>query len=270
MGGWFKCADPDDANKFLLIRDGDIVFYENVNGSPTPVTPITQISLHNVTSGGSVTPSARYAETPEVFVQPRSIRTFDIDASAMDQTIEIDSPTVTALSNEGQYKISVSGGLTASSGYTAVAPLETYRTNDDDENPTWAVPVAGITAATVYGYAMGFFQVSGSSSSTFYAASYTFRAGIGGYQSGADYWGTSATGSCSGSTRVQVAASVSGSAGNYLHIAASFSKGSAISSPSGYYRGYGSPTLRLFGARCKGGGEADDGSPAFTAVVVGR
>ena len=34
-----KCVDQDDPNKFVLIRDGEIVFYENINGVPTPVTP---------------------------------------------------------------------------------------------------------------------------------------------------------------------------------------------------------------------------------------
>ena len=75
MGGFLKCVDPDDPNKFLLIRDGEIVFYENINGVPTPVTPMTQIGLYDAAGGESFTPNERYKEAPEVFVQPRSIRT---------------------------------------------------------------------------------------------------------------------------------------------------------------------------------------------------
>lgn len=271
MSSFFKCVDPDDPNKFVLISEGDIIFYENINGSPTPVTSITQANLYDLEAGSTITLDERYLEAPEVFVQPRNIRTFDINASGIDQSIEIDEPVVTALaSGDGKYQVSVSGGLKGSSaGYTAVAPLEIYRTNSDDENPTWAVPVSGITGATVYAYASGYFKNYGSSYSTFYGINYTFRVGIGVYQSGPDYWGTATTGSYSGASRVQVIASASGNAGNYLHISGSLSAGSTIS-VSGYHIDRDMPRFWLLGARCIGGGSAVENLAYFTAVVVGR
>lgn len=267
MSEFLKCADPDDPNKFVLIQDGEIVFYENINGVPTPVTSLTQIGLYDVTAGESFTPSERYKETPEVFVQPRTIRTVDVNALGIDQSIEIDSPTVTSLGS-GKYQISVSGGLKGSAaGYTAVAPLEIYRTNSDDVNPTWAVPVSGITEATVCGYVMNFFAQS--YMSNLYGISYTVRAGIGQYQSGPDYWGTAATGSHRKTGYTQVSASVSGNAGNYLHIAANLaSDGSVVASSSNNVDM--APRFMLLGARCHGGGDAVTNSAVFTAVVVGR
>lgn len=269
MSAFLKCVDPDDPNKFVLIREGDIVFYENINGTPTPVTSITQANLYDLETGSTITLDERYLSAPEVFVQPRNIRTFDINAAGIDQSIEIDSPTVTSLGS-GKYQISVSGGLRgADLGYTAVAPLEIYRTNGDDANPTWAVPVSGITEATVYGYVSGYFKVFGSQYSSFYGLNYTFRVGIGVYQSGPDYWGTAATGSYSGAGRQQVVASVSGAAGNYLHIAGNLTQGASISI-SGYQIDRDVPRLTLLGARCKGGGDAVTNNAVFTAVVVGR
>ena len=269
MSEFLKCVDPDDSNKFVLIREGDIVFYENIGGTPTPVTSITQIGLYDVAAGGSVTPNERYKEAPEVFVQPRNIRTVDVNALGIDQTIEIDSPVVTNLGS-GKYQISVSGGLKGSAaGYTAVAPLEIYRTNSDDANPTWAVPVSGITEATVYGYVSGYFKVYGTQSSSFYGLNYTFRAGIGVYQNGPDYWGTAATGSYNGAGRQQVIASVSGAAGNYLHIAGNLSQGASIS-VSGFQVDRYTPLIKLLGTRCKSGGNVISGDAVFTAAVVGR
>ena len=106
MGGFLKCVDPDDPNKFLLIRDGEIVFYENINGVPTPVTPMTQIGLYDAAGGESFTPNERYKEAPEVFVQPRSIRTVEINGAGIDQMIEIDAPEITGLS-AGKYQINI-------------------------------------------------------------------------------------------------------------------------------------------------------------------
>lgn len=269
MSEFLKCADPDDPNKFVLIQDGEIVFYENINGVPTPVTSLTQIGLYDVTAGESFTPSERYKEAPEVFTQPRTIRTVDVNALGIDQSIEIDSPTVTSL-DAGKYQIQISGGLKGSAaGYTAVAPQEIYRTNSDDANPTWAVPVSGITEATVYGYVSGYFKVYTTEYSSFYGLNYTFRVGIGVYQSGPDYWGTASSGSYNGAGRQQVVASVSGNAGNYLHIAGNLSRGSGIS-VSGYQIDRDVPRLTLLGARCKGGGSAVTNNAVFTAVVVGR
>ena len=269
MGGFLKCVDPDDPNKFLLIRDGEIVFYENINGVPTPVTPMTQIGLYDAAGGESFTPNERYKEAPEVFVQPRSIRTFEINGAGIDQMIEIDAPEITDLS-AGKYQINISGGLKGSSaGYTAVAPLGIYRTNSDESNPAWAVPVSGITEATVYGYVSGYFKIYGTEYSSFYGLNYTFRVGIGEYQSGPDYWGTAATGSYNGAGRQQVIASVSGAAGNYLHIAGNLTRGAGIS-VSGYQIDRAVPRLSLLGARCRGGGSSMFGDAIFTAVVVGR
>ena len=269
MSEFLKCVDPDDPNKFVLIQDGDIIFYENINGTPTPITSITQVGLYDVTAGENFTPEGRYKETPEVFIHPRTIRTIDVNALGIDQNIEIDSPTVTSL-DAGKYQIQITGGLKGSAaGYTAVAPLEIYRTNSDDANPTWAVPVSGITEATVYGYVSGYFKIFGTEYSSFYGLNYTFRVGIGVYQSGPDYWGTAATGSYNGAGRQQVIASVSGDEGNYLHIAGNLSRGSGIS-VSGYQIDRDVPRLTLLGARCKGGGDAVTSDAVFTAVVVGR
>lgn len=265
MGGFLKCVDPDDQNKFLLIRNGEIVFYENVGGVPTPVTPMTQIGLYEAAAGQSFTPNERYKEAPEVFVQPRSIRTVDVNALAIDQNIEINSPTVTSFGS-GKYQISVSGGLKGSAaGYTAVAPLEIYRTNSDDANPTWSVPVSGVTEAVVYAYIMNFFRNSHYDG---YGINYTLRAGIGVYQAGPDYWGATVSGNHRKIGYTQISASVSGNAGNYLHIA-----GTIASDGSVFQSGEPvdiEPRLMLLGARCKGGGSSISGSSAFTAVVVGR
>ncbi len=270
MGGFLKCVDSDDPNKFLLIRDGEIVFYENINGEPTPVTPMTQIGLYEAAEGQSFTPNERYKEAPEVFIRPRSIRTVDVNALGIDQAIEIDAPVVTS-QGAGRYQITISGGLKGSgAGYTAVAPLEIYRTNSDDANPTWAVPVSGITEATVYGYVSGRFAVRGADYSSFYGINYTFRVGIGKYRSGPDYWGTAAAGNYRSVSALRVSASVSGSAGNYLHIAASLaSDGSSLSNVSGHDID-SSPSFRLLGARCRGGGDIEAGGATFAAVVVGR
>lgn len=262
MGGFLKCVDQDDPNKFLLIRDGEIVFYENINGAPTPVTPMTQIGLYDVTAGNSLTPNERYKEAPEIFVQPRSIRTADVNALGIDQAIEIDSPTIANLGS-GKYQISVSGGLkSAAGGYTAVAPLEIYRASGDDENPTWAVPVSGITAATVYGYLRGLF-------SNTYGITYTLRVGIGAYQSGPDYWGTASSGTYNGTGYTLITASVSGSAGNYLHISANLSSSGTTVVSFGSRFSY-APTFSLLGARCTGGGSVIEGNATFSVVVVGR
>lgn len=267
MSEFLKCVDPDDPNKFVLIQDGEIVFYENINSAPTPVTSLTQIGLYDVTAGESFTPSERYKEAPEVFVQPRSIRTVDVNALGIDQSIEIYNLTTTSLGS-GRYQISVSGGLKGSAaGYTAVAPLEIYRTNSDDANPTWAVPVSGITEAMVYGYVMNLFAEA--YGATLYGISYTFRVGIGQYQSGPDYWGASVTGSHRKVGYTQVSASVSGAAGNYLHIAANLaSDGSVVASNSNNVDM--APRFMLLGARCKGGGSAETSNAVFTTVVVGR
>lgn len=265
MSGYLKCTDPDDPNKFVLIREGDIVFYENIGGTPTPVTSITQIGLYDVMAGESFTPFERYKEAPEVFIQPRSIRTVDVNALAIDQNIEINSPTVTSLGS-GKYQISVSGGLKGSAaGYTAVAPLEIYRTNSDDANPTWAVPVSGVTEAVVYAYIMNYYRAS---HSLCYGINYTLRAGIGEYSSGPDYWGTLISGNHRQTGYTQISASVNGDKGNYLHIT-----GSIASDGSSFLNSEAidiEPRLMLLGARCKGGGSGTSDPPSFTSVVVGR
>lgn len=265
MGGFLKCVDPDDQNKFLLIRTGEIVFYENVGGVPTPVTPMTQIGLYEAAEGQSLIPNERYKEAPEVFVQPRSIRTVDVNALGIDQSIEIDAPVVTS-QGAGKYQISISGGLKgADSGYTAVAPLEIYRTNTDNNNPTWAVPVNGITEAVVYAYVMNCFRNSHYDG---YGINYTLRAGIGVYQAGPDYWGAMVSGNHRKIGYTQISASVSGNAGNYLHITGAiasdglvFQSGETVDIE---------PRLMLLGVRCRGGGSSISGSPSFAAVVVGR
>ena len=266
VGGFLKCVDQDDPNKFLLIRDGEIVFYENINGAPTPVTPMTQIGLYEAAAGQSFTPNERYKEAPEVFVQPRSIRTVDVNALGIDQSIEIDAPAVTS-QGAGKYRITISGGLKGSgAGYTAVAPLEIYRTNGDDSNPTWAVPVSGITEATVYAYVMNHFRASHYLHG--YGINYTLRIGIGVSQIGPDYWGETVFGNHKKIGYTQISASVSGNAGNYLHITG------AIASDGVIFINREEvdlvPRLMLLGARCRGGGAANAGTPVFAAIVAGR
>lgn len=273
MGGFLKCVDPDDQNKFLLIRNGEIVFYENVGGVPTPVTPMTQIGLYEAAEGQSLIPNERYKEAPEVFVQPRSIRTVDVNALGIDQSIEIDAPVVTS-QGAGKYQISISGGLKGSgAGYTAVAPLEIYRTNGDDANPTWAVPVSGITEATVYGTVCGGIKARPNPNDYIhlYGINYTLRIGIGVYQAGPDYWGTAVSGNHRQTGATQVIASVNGAVGNYLHIAANLASDGAILNINGYSVDMDRACFALLGARCKGGGGSEiSGSPVFAAVVVGR
>ena len=253
----------------MLIREGDITFFEDVNGMPTPITAITQVGLYDIESNENVIPNERYKETPEVFVQPRSIKTFEISGIDVDQSIEINTPTITPLS-AGKYQISVSGGLkTAAGGYTAVAPLEIYRTNSDDSNPTWAVPVKGITSATVYGYVSGRIKVYQSGNTSFYGINYSVRTGIGTYQNSANYWGTVVSGNHRQTGRTQVIASVSGAVGNYLHIAATLASDGSSMSISGNEIDR-EPSFKLLGARCSGGGAAVSGNAVFTAVVVGR
>ena len=269
MGGFLKCADPDDANKFVLVRDGDIVFYENINGAPTPVTSITQVNSYNLESGVAFTPPERYRSAPDVYVMPRQIRTFNAGAVSMDQELDIETPIVAAGAASGQYTVTINGGLKCGgTGYAAVAPMGVYRSNEDNMNPTWAVPVSGVKEAVVYARVSGFCT----SSPYGYGLHYIFRAGIGEYQAGPDYWGTNVTGDFADLSTHIISCSVSGNAGNYLHIAANLSSnGTHVTSRELLdMHEDNAPVMWILGARCRGGDDLISDGTVFTAVIVGR
>lgn len=276
MSEFLKCVDPDAPNKFVLIRDGDIVFYEDINGNPTPVTSITQVNSYNVESGTAFTLPERYRVAPDVYVMPQQIRTFDAGGVFMDQELDIANPSITAGAASGQYAITITGGLKSSgSSYMAVAPTGAYRSNEENGNPTWAVPVAGIKEAVVYARISGYWATIRSSSSQSaygYGMHYTFRAGIGEYQAGPDYWGANVTGDFTDTSTHIISCSVSGNAGNYLHIAANLSSNSTHVTSAELLDLYedDAPVMWLLGARCRGGGDWISDNTVFTAVCVGR
>ena len=113
MSGYLKCTDPDNPNKYILLTEGDIRFYEDVGGVPTPAAALTQINIYDIASGGSLTPGQRYTgdpEPPQVYLEPKRLRTFDYGGLAMDQRIEIDAPTVVHSPSTGKCQITVNGG----------------------------------------------------------------------------------------------------------------------------------------------------------------
>lgn len=271
MSGYMKCTDPDNPNKYILLTEGDIRFYEDVGGVPTPAAALTQINIYDITSGGSLTPGQRYTgdpEPPQVYLEPKRLRTFDYGGLAMDQRIEIDAPTVVHSPSTGKCQITVNGGLRAAAGSAvAVAPLSAYRTNTDELNPAWVVPVSGISGATVYGIVSNWFWTSGTYDN--YGIRYTLNAGIGATSAGADYWGAAGSGSFSDGATHFVQASVSGTSGNYLYISANIAS-NGVRFRSGGEQFDPDPRIDMLGARCLAGSRILSNNDVFSAVIVGR
>lgn len=270
MSGYLKCTDPDNPNKYILLTEGDIRFYEDVGGVPTPAAALTQINIYDIASGGSLTPGQRYTgdpEPPQVYLEPKRLRTFDYGGLAMDQRIEIDAPTVVHSPSTGKCQITVNGGLRAAAGSAvAVAPLSAYRTNTDELNPAWVVPVSGISGATVYGFITNWIA---SGDYNKYGIRYTLNVGIGATSAGADYWGASASGSFSDGATHPIQASVSGTSGNYLHISATVASNGALFSSDGETFDC-NQLIVLLGARCVAGSRILSSNDMFSAVIVGR
>lgn len=271
MSGYLKCTDPNDPNKYILLSEGDISFYENIGGVPTLTTALTQINIYDIASGGSLIPGQRYRGTPDppqVYIEPKKLRTFDYGGISMDQQIEIGDPTVSHSAATGKCQVSVSGGLrSVAGGVVAVAPLSGYRTNSDDDNPTWMVPVSGIAAATVYGYITNW--MPGGDDVSKYGISYSFSAGIGSTSAGADYWGAGASGSFSDGATHLIQTSVSGTAGNYLYIRGTIASNGALFSAAG--EAFDAvQRIKLVGAHCVAGNKILSSDDVYSAVIVGR
>lgn len=267
--GYMKCTDPVNPNKYILLTEGDIKFYEDISGSPTLAAALTQINIYDIAAGGSVTSEQRYRgdpDPPQVYVEPKRLRTFDYGGISIDQRIEIDDPAVIHSASTGKCQITVSGGLRAAQGSAvAVAPLSGYRTNTNDLSPTWAVPVSGIVQASVYGYVTNWFSDGDVKK---YGISYSLNVGIG-TSAGANYWGAGASGSFSDGATHAVQATVSGASGDYLHISASIASNGVLFSSSGE-KFDSDPRLVLLGARCVAGNKILSDNDIFSAVVVGR
>lgn len=269
--GYMKCTDPNNPNKYILLTEGDIKFYEDISGSPTLAAALTQINIYDITAGGSITSEQRYRgdpDPPQVYVEPKRLRTFDYGGISMDQRIEINDPSVVHSPSTGKCQITVSGGLRAAQGSAmAVAPLSGYRTNTDDENPTWAVPASGLSAATVYGCITNWFVIHNDANN--YGVSYSLNVGIG-TSAGANYWGAGASGSFSDGQTHFVQASVSGAVGDYLHIAGHIASNGVAFSSGGGERFDVVPKMSMLGVRCVAGNKILSDNDIFSAVVVGR
>lgn len=271
--GYMKCTDPDNPNKYILLTEGDIKFYEDISGSPTLAAALTQINIYDIAAGGSITSEQRYRgdpDPPQVYVEPKRLRTFDYGGISMDQRIEINDPSVVHSPSTGKCQITVSGGLRAAQGtIVAAAPLAAYRTNTGDTSPAWKIPVSGVVEATAYGYVTNWYSDENSSeTSNKYGLTYSLNIGIG-TSAGANYWGAGASGSFSDGATHAVQAAVSGASGDYIHISASLSSNGALFSSAGEGYDFG-PCFALLGVRCVAGNKILSDNDIFSAVVVGR
>lgn len=125
MSEFLKCAAEGTPNDCVVITDGDIRFYDDVNGEPKLSTAITQLGLYGVAHGETVVTNERFVTkygSPQVFVAPNSLQTFAIEGIELNQGIYIESPNVT-VDDAGRASFDISGGLIGSSRNDSGAAL---------------------------------------------------------------------------------------------------------------------------------------------------
>lgn len=113
MTEFLKCAADGAPNDCVVITDGDIRFYDEVNGEPKLSTAITQLGLYSVENGGTVVTNERFVTRygmPQVFLAPSSLKTFAIEGVELDQGVYIESPSVT-VDDAGRASFGAKGGL---------------------------------------------------------------------------------------------------------------------------------------------------------------
>ncbi|EXG78370.1 hypothetical protein [Cloacibacillus evryensis] len=307
MGGYLKCVSPDSPNKYVVISEGDIGFYEDVNGSPKLATAITQLGLYSVTNGGTVRTEERFVTKygmPQVFVSPRSVNIFNVNGIELDQEINIKSPVV-AVDDAGRATFGVSGGLTkktTGNGSLLVPRIEQRIWHDHNDffddftsgegyhdyverfSAEWAVPVisakSAVACARVYGNAMRTRLNPQQPTGWEYCTSswnYSLRVGIGN-GAGVFSWGTATTGvKPNNADPLLISASVSGSqSGSHVHVKVecSASQMNVITNSASFYSqwfGGNNPMIPLY-VNClpDEGDISASSSGGFTALVVGR
>lgn len=299
MGGYLKCIDPDNVNKYVVISEGDIGFYEDVDGVPKLATAVTQLGLYNVTNGGSVVTDERFVTKygmPQVFVSPNSVNVFNVNGVGLDQELNIQSPAV-SVDGAGRASFSVSGGLTKkttgsgsllvpSSGqriwYSYDGDKNTPITNGEDYvekfAAEWAIPAINAKSASACARVWG--NAIRCSSAWQYCSSsweYSLAVGIGNGAS-AFYWGTPTSGIKPNDTEpMLVSAAVNGAqSGSHIHVkveceASTSNVSTSIPISYGQQWAIGNnPMLPLYVNCLPDDGSISAAGSGFTALVMGR
>lgn len=278
MGEYLKCVDPDNANKFVVISDGDIGFYEDVGDSPVLATAITQAGLYTITNGVALNPAERYTTkfgNPQVFLVPQRIKTFVHDGAAINQEININTPSL-SVSASGVATISVSGGLRGANGNggVIVVPKNYHRTNSDINTLMWSIPVGGVSTAIVYACVMNWgtkiipTETNYDDESWLTGVDYSLQVGIGG-AAGASCYGETVSGAKNDTGVRFISASVSGTAGTHVHVVATARGNNTLLSSALRGSLFRKELISLLGISCLPGGDLF-GSNSYTALVVGR
>lgn len=276
MNGYLRAVDESNRNKGVLIADGDIVFYEDINGVSTPVTAITQMDLYTIKSGVPLTPPNRYKSTdggPQVFTQPKRVKTFASAAVYADQKIDITTPTVSATGNSGEYQISISGGLKTQEASGVMIPLTASIRGRgySDAAQTWVFSAPNISAAEVWGSCKGFVLNAyvGNSKYRYTGCTFYLRVGVGASSSGPDVWGGYNTVSFADAATHDIGASISGVSGNYLFVQVSVASYSSFEGVAKWPVGDGID-LVLLGARVNVTSNILSDNADYDCVVCGR
>ena len=100
---YLKCADASNQNNFLIIENGKIGIYKDINGSAVLFKPLTQAHIQNVdiTDATSLMESlGRYDNTPNIFVFPTNAKTYITGTMGINQLLSLGAPTVTKAEND--------------------------------------------------------------------------------------------------------------------------------------------------------------------------
>ena len=223
---FLKCIDPNNAGNFLVMEDANIGIYRTVAGASRLFTPLSNIDSVKIQSGSTGVTQGRFMETPKIFVQTESIKSYSAALHRMNQRVIITPPTVTSLGN-GQYRVGTSGGIQSPSVSNFFYPLtdrvlRQYRTNENILWGPYAVP--GATSVSVGVYCNTYYYDRSDHPGTTGAAwvyrtmNVSVKVGLSATPTGAISWGPVAGGDYRQYTPFNIVASITGGGGSYFFI----------------------------------------------------
>lgn len=252
---FLKCSDVDNGNNAIVISDGEINIYKDINGTPTLFTPLSMITNNAVTvssSATSTTSLGTYKYSPEVFVFPQKMQTYNANYINAIQEISISQPSI-SLGTDGKATISnLSASLYTKAGWYDVFVTQEFGALSDWGGTTTynAGPfyVPNITYAN-YTYSV---QTSVGYTVTCYV-------GISSTTSSSISWGAVASSSGSAQANNYITPAVSAS-GNYIWL-------QAISNTNHYDYAFVAMGGRVYS---NGGVAINSDSAILNLVEVGR
>ena len=119
----FICFDSANQKNFLIMEDGNISFYRDIDGVSRLFTPLANISTFEAASGEWFEIPGYFEKAPKVFAYPKKMKTFSgAHSHAFQRTqVSIEGPEpVTA----GKFRVRITGGLDVLSGSSLIYPLD--------------------------------------------------------------------------------------------------------------------------------------------------